>query len=110
MCSNTKSTLSLIAYFLLLPFLSIVYYAEVLWPLVEAGQTTVNPCSPYFIGNWAMVTILLPLISYPFLHMKRNGTSGLGYKIVRHFFLINLGVSIFGFIGIVWDGISMLFR
>ena len=110
MSRNTKSTLSLIAYFLLLPFLSVVYYVEVLWPLVEAGQTTVNPCSTYFIGYWAIATILLPLISYPFLHMKRNGTTGPGYKFVRHFFLTNLGFSAIGFVGIVWDGISMLFR
>ena len=109
MSSNTKSTLSLIAYFLLLPFLSIIYYIEILWPLAEAGQTTVSPCSTYFIGYWAMVTILLPLIGYPFLHMKRNRASGLGYKFVRHFFLTNLGFSVIGFMGIVYEVITKLF-
>ena len=113
MTKETKVTLSAIAYFLLFVLLNVVYLCEV-YPLMleldEAAQAAISFTSVYFLILWAGVTVILPLISYSFLHMRREGATGLGYKLVRHFFLTNLGFSALGFIGIVYEGLALLFH
>ena len=112
MTTETKVTLSTIAYFLLFALLNVVYLAEFYPQLLQmdaAAQAAISFTHRYFLVLWAGVTLLLPLVSYSFLHMRREGATGFVYWLVRHFFLVNFGFSAIGLIGIIYELIVMLF-